>query len=299
MIIVKPVGGLASQLHKYAIGRALSEKHGVDLKLDLSWFRDTPETDTPWPFVIDNFNIKAREASIAEIKKLKPYKFGIKFNRLLKRLFNIDFPFKNYSNQSFLSLDAFFSLPRNIYIEGEFAGFKYIESIRNILQEEIKPKENSSTIFKKHLSFLKSNDLVVSIHFRRGDFISNESASSFHHLCSNDYYQKSVLYLKESVGSFSLLIFSDDLEWVKDNIYFEGLRSVKYVEGLKDFEEFQLMSMCSHNIISNSGFSWFSAWLNSNDNIIVSPTKWVFDKTVNSNLLRDLDSGNMVFIKND
>ncbi|MBU2023293.1 MAG: alpha-1,2-fucosyltransferase [Gammaproteobacteria bacterium] len=299
MIIIKPVGGLASQLHKYSVGKALAYKHGVQLKLDLSWFEDRPHTDTPWEYVIDRFDIKAEEASVSEIKKLKPCYIQVKVIRLIEKVFGIEFTFKKYSNKSFLSLKEFFALPDNLYLEGEFAGFKYIESVKNILQEEIKPKSNISISQKKYLKYILDFMPVVSIHFRRGDFISNKSAAKFHCVCSNDYYYTAMTDLEVRIGKYNLLVFSDDLDWVKEFFVFPDDSSVTYVEGLEDFEEFQLMSMCAHNIISNSGFSWFSAWLNPNDNIIMSPKKWVHDKNINKILLDDLDSGNVVFIDNE
>lgn len=299
MIIVKPVGGLASQLHKYSVGKALAYRHGVPLKLDLSWFEDRPDTDTPWEYVIDRFDIKTEEASVSEVKKLKPCYFYLKIKRLVESFFGIEIPFKSYSNKSFLSIDEFFSLPSNLYLEGEFIGFKYIESIKDIILEEIKPKNNVSSLQKKYLECLIDSMPVASIHFRRGDFISNKTAAKFHCVCSSSYYHTAIMDLEARIGKYKLMVFSDDLDWVKESFNFPDDYSVTYVEGLQDFEEFQLMSMCTHNIISNSGFSWFSAWLNPYDNIIISPKKWVHDKKVNQIILDDLDSGNVVFIENE
>lgn len=299
MIIVKLVGGLASQLHKYAIGKALAKKHQAELKLDLSWFKSPPETDTPWPFVLDNFGIEAKEATDYEIKKFKPNRLQFIFMRILKKLLGINLSFRNYSNESFLQIEEFFLIPDDTYLEGEFAGFKYIESVKVELQKEIKSGERQSVNFQHYLKLLNTGEVVVAIHFRRGDFISNESASKFHYVCSERYYQESILYLKNKIHDFSLLVFSDDLEWVKENISFEQVENVEFVEGLQNHEEFHLMAMCSHNIISNSGFSWFPAWLNSNENIIVSPTKWVRDEKVNENLISDLAGSNIVFIDNE
>lgn len=299
MIIVKLVGGLASQLHKYAIGKALAKKHQTDLKLDLSWFKSPPETDTPWPFVLDNFGIRAEEASDYEIKKFKPNRLQFIFIRIMKKLFGIKISFKNYSNESFLPIDEFLLIPDDTYLEGEFAGFKYIESVKFELQKEIQTGERQSLNFQHYLDLLNTDEVVVAIHFRRGDFISNESASKFHYVCSERYYQESILYLKNKIHNFSLLVFSDDLEWVRKNISFDLVENVEFVEGLQNFEEFHLMSMCSHNIISNSGFSWFPAWLNNNENIIIAPTKWVRDEKVNESLLSDLAVSNIVFIDNE
>jgi hypothetical protein len=296
MIIVKPVGGLASQIQKYAIGRALADKHGVDLKLDMSWFESTPEEDTSWEFWLDKFNIDIKKATPEEIKKLKPSTFQLRLSNLLKRLFKIKVKFKHYSNESFIDVDKFWQLPDELYLEGEFSGTDYFEPIRDVICKEVQYRLGTSKQMDEYVNYIKTSKPTIAIHFRRGDYISNPNAAKFHYLCSKNYYLEALNWFKSKFGDFSLLVFSDDLDWVKENVPFDMATEVRFVDDLQTNEEFQLLSLCHHNIISNSGFSWLASWLNVNENIIVSPTNWVKDVQINQKIIESLNYDNMVFI---
>lgn len=300
MIIVKTVGGLASQLHKYAIGKALADRHGVELRLDLSWFNNTPEQDTPRDFNLNKFNLPITIATNEDIKALKPEWFQIKASNALKRVLGKVIKFRNYSNQSFLEYDDFVSLPGDLYLEGEFAGFKYFELIKTFLQDQTSYKPGSSVVMDSYLLKIETSfKPTVSIHFRRGDFISNPNAAKFHNVCSDKFYLSAIDTLKKEVGEFDLMVFSDEIEWVKSNFLFDEIQEVHFVRGLEDFEEFQLMSMCKHNIISNSGFSLFSSWLNKNENIVIAPFNWVKDKQINQNFIDQITEYNVIFLENE
>lgn len=298
MIIVKPVGGLASQLHKYAVGKALADMHDVELKLDLSWFDNTPEQDTAWDFRLDKFNLSIQIATDKEIQRLKPNWLQFKISNAFKKVFGKGLRFGSYSNESFLATDCFMGLPSDVYIEGEFLGYKYLQSIKEELQSEVQYRLGTS---KKMDAYLKKMEQslkpTVSIHFRRGDFISNPNAANFHCLCSNDFYMSAIQALEDKFDFLNIMVFSDEIEWVESNFSFGG-RDIEFVKGLEDFEEFQLMSMCEHNIISNSGFSWFSSWLNRNENIIVAPLNWVKDRDINHMFVDEISSDNVVFLEN-
>lgn len=300
MIIVKPVGGLASQLHKYAIGKALAIKHDTTLKLDLSWFVHRPEEDTPWDFVLDKFELPIEIATIQEIKQLKPSRLQFKISNGLKKFFGKGLNFSKYSNKSFLKYEEFDLLPDDLYLEGEFLGFNYFENIKEFIQDKTSYVSGSSIQMEKYISLIKnSKKPIASIHFRRGDFITNQHAAKFHSTCSAEYYLNAIDHLENMVGNVDLLVFSDDIDWVKANIPFDNKSNIEYVTGLEDFEEFQLMSLCSHNIISNSGFSWFSSWLNRNKNKVIAPKSWVKDVDLNKKFIDAISESNLVFIEND
>ena len=300
MIIVKPVGGLASQLHKYAVGKALADRHGVELKLDLNWFENTPEQDTAWDFRLNKFNLPITIATGDDIKALRPNWFQFKLSNALKRAFGRGIKFCSYSNESFIGFVHFMSLPSDLYLEGEFVGFKYFESIKSDLQDQILYVPGSSELMDSYLSIIETGlKPTVSIHFRRGDFISNPNAAKFHNICSDEFYLSAIDVLEKKIGAFDLMVFSDEIEWVKLNFPFDDNRKVEFVTGLEDFEEFQLMSMCGHNIISNSGFSWFSSWLNKNENTVLAPLNWVKDKQINQRLVDGVSGENVIFLDNE
>ena len=115
----------------------------------------------------------------------------------------------------------------------------------------------------------------VALHVRRGDYVTNKSTNSFHGTCTVEYYQKAVDELTKRIGSISLFMFSDDIEWVRQNLKFPI--PTTYVEhaDMPDYERMILMSHCEHNIIANSSFSWWGAWLNQNpEKIVIAPERW-------------------------
>lgn len=296
MIIVKLVGGLASQLHKYAVGRALAMKHNTELKLDISQLQSPPETDTPWEYKLNNFNINAEIASESEINRIKPNYFLLRLGNKLHQYFGVRITMRHYVDDSNISLKDFFNTPDNSYLYAEWGGYKYFKSIKNILVEEIQNKdkilENS-----KYLKLIQEN-IVVSLHVRRGDYVSNKLTAQYHEVCGIEYFSKSIEYIKNSIDSdFILLIFSDDLDWVKQNLYFTDVESYYVDEAESDVEEFMLMIKSHHNIISNSGFSWFSSWLGCYENkIVIAPRYWLKDKKENDALIEKVNDGKIVFM---
>jgi|TARA_R110002012_G_scaffold14048_4_gene58930 hypothetical protein len=115
---------------------------------------------------------------------------------------------------------------------------------------------------------------TVSLHVRRGDYVNLQN---HHPLQPQEYYIKSL----EEVGGFdSILVFSDDISWCKENLI---LPNAMYVEKQSDVCDLKLMSLCDNNIIANSSFSWWGAWLNkSKDKKVVAPKNWFGpDKNLN------------------
>ena len=107
---------------------------------------------------------------------------------------------------------------------------------------------------------------TCSIHVRRGDYLKLPNQ---HPVCKLDYYSESINLIGDGVN---FLVFSDDISWCKEN--FKGDRFT-FIEDNKDYIDMWLMSLCDHNIIANSSFSWWGAWLNTNpDKIIIYPNNW-------------------------
>jgi hypothetical protein len=119
----------------------------------------------------------------------------------------------------------------------------------------------------------------VSIHFRRGDYLTNPSVMDLG-ICELEYYYKCVDNLAKIVPDPHFFILSDDPEWVTNNIKINYPKTIICINlNNNDSEDLRLMSLCKHNIIANSSFSWWGAWLNSNpDKLVFAPKKW-FNKT--------------------
>lgn len=161
---------------------------------------------------------------------------------------------------------------KNVFINGNFENSLFFNSIKDILIEEFKPKEELLPQNKELYSIItKTNSVCVTI--RRGDYLSNRYKKSFF-LCDDSYFEKAFKIIREKVKNPTFIFFSDDIKWVKDNM---KLKEPCYYESGNDpiWEKIRLMSACKHFIISNSTFSWWSQYLSTNPNkIVVSPNRW-------------------------
>ena len=155
----------------------------------------------------------------------------------------------------------------NVYINGYFQSEKYFKEYRkDILDLFSYPVEYVDSIVDKYKDLLSQN--ACSIHVRRGDYLNSPN---HHPIQSMNYYMKAIKQMpKDSV----FLIFSDDIAWCKAN--FPDLpEKFKFIEGNSDHEDLLLMSMCKNNIICNSSFSWWAAWLNNNpEKTVIIPSVW-------------------------
>ncbi len=156
----------------------------------------------------------------------------------------------------------------NIRLNGYFQSERYFRHQRDKIIEFFSPtKDITKKLITKYPFINKSN--TCSIHVRRGDYLR---LPNHHPVCSPAYYGEAIKY----IGDNSIfLVFSDDIEWCKKT--FKG-PSFIFIEKNKDFEDLYLMSMCKNNIIANSSFSWWGAWLNKNkDKKVVAPSMWFGD----------------------
>ena len=135
---------------------------------------------------------------------------------------------------------------------------------------QFKEKElNDKTLsFKNELQ----RGVFVSVHIRRGDYLNNVGRFG---LCELSYYREAIKYIKSIVDNPKFVFFSDDMAWAKDNIDNDEAVFVSWNQGKDSWQDMYLMSHCQHNIVANSSFSWWGAWLNGNPHkVVVAPKKW-------------------------
>jgi hypothetical protein len=194
-------------------------------------------------YLLDKYNIKSRIATKLEI--------------FLTKIFN-----------------------KKNYIQGDFQSEKYFENIKNIISEDYSIKEpikDKEDLINK----IKSTN-SVSIHMRGGDYVRGKR-SSFHGTCSPEYYYKAIEEIKLNIDSPFFFIFTDDIPWAKNHIKFPEPNIFISNEENKPYEEIILMSYCKNNIIANSTFSWWGAWLNNNKNkIVIAPKKWFNNDSIDT-----------------
>lgn len=116
---------------------------------------------------------------------------------------------------------------------------------------------------------------AVSLHVRRDDYLSTQYAQGFGGICTKEYYQNAIAFMKKHMDGASLFVFSDDINWCRENLDLDDATFVDCNHGEESWQDMYLMSRCKHNIIANSTFSWWGAWLNAYpDKIVVAPDKW-------------------------
>lgn len=274
------MGGLGNQMFQYAIGRNLAERNNTNLKLDISWFSQAKEKSVLREYKLNFFNIIENIATEKEIRGFKYYK---KINDWKYFLYNLFF-----ANNSIYITEELKDVSKkileknykNIYLDGYWQNEKYFKDTENIIRQEFTLKNKLDIKLDKLIEKIK-NSSSISIHIRRGDYVHNKKTNSIHGICSLDYYQKTIKYIDEKIKNPVFFIFSDDIEWSKNNL--KTKFPTIFVEGNKDNEDLILMSMCKHNIIANSSFSWWGAWLNNNSNkIVIAPQKWFNDSNKNT-----------------
>lgn len=159
----------------------------------------------------------------------------------------------------------------SVLLNGYFQSEKYFNEFSSEIKQLFSYPENiSNEILNKFIEngVYSSHQNTCSIHVRRGDYLNSPN----HHPAQNmNFYMKAIKKMPKDTIFF---IFSDDIEWCKAN-FPDVPEKFVFVEGGKDYEDLKMMSLCKNNIICNSTFSWWAAWLNENpDKIVVVPDKW-------------------------
>lgn len=267
MIIVRLKGGLGNQMFQYAAARQLSAKLAVPLKLDTAFLQRDTADRTRRDFELDKFNIQTQIASAKEVEKLREKNWTRLFrpNQVKERLFSCRKPFLKEGN--------------SYYMNGYWQSEKYFKDIADIIRNEFvfKAPLNDSYFVQIQRQIDSTNS--VSLHFRRGDYVSDKKTSEYHGVCPLEYYERAVEKLSEQLLFPHLFVFSDDISWVKS--HFRTRFPTVYVEKSDEalHSDFRLMSRCKHNVIANSSYSWWAAWLNSNEEkTVIAPQQWYKNK---------------------
>jgi len=279
MIITNLKGGLGNQMFQYALGKKMSLKNNDELKLDTTGLDMAEKVGDEYrPFELDAFNIQSSIASEQEIAKIRTplgfvSKIVNKFRFKILRQMHIGWEPETLNKTG------------DMYLDGFWQSYKYFEDIREELLQDFSLKSPVSLNMQSWIDKVSEVN-SVSLHVRKGDYASNPRVLKEFGTCSEDYYNTAISYLEENSQDPHFFIFSDDIDWVRRNLSLPGKVTFVSDKSLTTAEELILMSKCSHNIIANSSFSWWGAWLNSNaKKIVIAPTPW-FNKK--SHVYKDL-----------
>ena len=243
MISCRLMGGLGNQLFQIATTYALSLTHRVQCGFDLN--------DNTLP-------LQGRPANV----------YDRNIYMTLPKIRLQDYNFTTYKEKRWEYSPI--SFRDNMILSGYFQSPQYFDRYKDKILDLFL---NMDVVYGI-LNRLKDDYIVelrnsVSLHIRRGDYLK---FPKHHPLPSSDYYMKAVQEIRKERDVYCILVFSDDIEWCK-----KELRSpeIRFIEGLQDYEDMLLMSLCNANVISNSSFSWWASYFNQNaDKMVYAPKRW-------------------------
>lgn len=283
MKIINILGGLGNQMFEYAMYLALKNAHSEEEILC--------STRSFCGYGLHNgyelgriFGIQVKEASLFQLAKLAYPFFSYKSWQVMRHWFpvrktmtrgavNIPFDYNQVTREDSVFYDGYWQNEKN---------FRHIRE--EILAVYTFPEFDDEKNRELANIIIKSNS--VSCHIRRGDYLKERNMC----VCTPSYYTHAISYINEIVKPDLYCVFSDDIEWCRNNICELIGRDKKIIfidwnKGGGSFRDMQLMSLCKHNIIANSSFSWWGAWLNKNDKkVVVAPARWIISEVKNDPL---------------
>jgi hypothetical protein len=171
---------------------------------------------------------------------------------------------------------AMLSIGAGTYLDGYWQCERYFKDLAERIREDFKiltaPNEANAMMLQQILE-----TEAVSVHIRRGDYVSNPETNAVHGTCDLDYYVRAAELMKSRVGRpLRFFVFSDEPAWVRANLDLGAeMTFIEHNGPNADYEDMRLMSACKHHIIANSSFSWWGAWLNPSPNkLVVAPKRW-------------------------
>lgn len=292
------LGRLGNQMFQYATIRAFQINNGLEkmpVNLDFSYiYKMASKSNDGWTDSLEYFNVV--DYSKKKIKNNLFQKFLLLIYNITKFLvlliskvykkqnysimmYKIEKKFQKFYNKNGLycfrlGYTDFKYFKRNNYqFYGTFESAKYFNSIKSTLQKEFTPKydilEKNKQLYK---SIEDSNSVCVSI--RRGDFVTNPEYKKDFYVCTEEYFYDAIEEIKKRVKNPKFIVFSDDINWVKENMNFP--KGTEYETGDDPiWEKLRLMYSCKHFILSNSTFSWWAQYLSRNkEKVVCAPKRW-------------------------
>ena len=271
MVIIRLWGGIGNQLFQYAFGEYLREKYQITVQYDIDSFGNSD--------LLRKFELSILDSNIPINFSTHFSKFlGIK-NRIMRFFYTLR---NNFIEEDEFSEKCLFKYLKSgdVYLQGYWQNAVYA----NVLIKKKKyipkggyPKE-LAVLFDK----IEKSQNTVALHIRRGDYFLPKNINVFG-VCDANYYREAINFISGKEDSISIFVFSDDLDWVKENVELPVNTIFIPNYNISQYWYIYMMSLCKHNIISNSSFSWWGAFLNMNVNkIVISPSKWTLnsDKTI-------------------
>lgn len=267
MIVSRLIGGLGNQMFQYAAGRALARRRGVPFRIDRRAFADY----RTHAFGMDCFQAELADAPADQLPGAVRES---RLNRLLRPLLRA--PMKVYAEKAFTFDAEVLALPDGTYLDGYWQSEKYFADAADVVRADFTVRHAPSPANQRWLEHIRASN-SVSLHVRRGDYVTNPSAAAVHGTCDLDYYRRAVQHVAQASGVEPVVfVFSDDPDWVAANLQLScPMHLVRDNDAATNYEDLRLMTACRHHVIANSSFSWWGAWLDPRpEAIVVAPQRW-------------------------
>jgi hypothetical protein len=279
MIISHLMGGLGNQMFEYAAGLSLARRRRTVLKLDISFYSEHDVDDRHYS--LDCLNVPAQLATADEVWKLNG-KLGRKQDLARKVLVALgqrrladllSVTGQAHYQKQWTYYPEFHELSDNTWLSGNYQSEKFFAPVSDLLRHQFTFRYPPTPAVEAMATRIQSGPSVA-VHFRRGDYLGQYSTIG---ALSSDYYDRAIQSLKARLPSdTTYYFFSDEIEAVERE-YKPTVPHVfvKCFDHANYYDKIRLMALCDHNIIANSTFSWWAAWLNPNpEKIVVAPKRW-------------------------
>ncbi len=276
MIFIKLSGGLGNQMFQFAFGLALAKKHKQPLYVDLSFLLNRKLEGVTFR----DYELKVFEGNPKVINKSIPAFLEV-FSSVCNRVQVKQPLYKKLDESTFSSTSELSPFINHVvgYWQSERYFIEAENEIRKAFSFAIAPSVENQQVLKQI-----SETISVSVHVRRGDYVSSPKNLAYHGVCGLDYYERAIAYVQQKIPEACFYVFSDDPSWVQSHLSFGGatVHFVTHNSGANSYEDLRLMQHCQHHIIANSSFSWWGAWLNKRpDKLVIAPSRWFVDTKAN------------------
>ncbi len=272
-------------MFQYAAGLALAHRRNTVLKLDVSWFSQGNAAVAHERYGLDCFVLNGQFATAQELDWCRGLQRNVAESRFARLLTKIGL--RRYAEllptggtwhfqKQFHFYPEFFDLPDGCVIDGIFQSEKFFAPVATQLRRAFHFRYPATREVEALAEKIRSGPSVA-VHFRRGDYLKHKGYSQGIGAVGYEYYDNAINILKSRMPTETqYYIFSDEIEAVQRE-YKPSVPAnfVNIFQGGNFFDKIRLMSICQHNIIANSTFSWWSAWLNSNpEKQVIHPIPW-------------------------
>jgi hypothetical protein len=272
LIIARLNGGLGNQMFQFAAARALALRTQATLKLDVSAFsRDKLRSFDLGGYALTDHVAIASDAELAQCEQKKPRGLSL----IGKALGVGSAAIPAIREAQFHYDPALTAAQPPAYVVGYWQSERYFTDHADQIRRDFTPRDPLEPE-NAEIADVISRSAAITLHVRRGDYVSDAKTQAVHGVCGLDYYARAMSAVEAQVAVPHYIVFSDDPDWTRANLASpHPMTFVACNPPSRGFRDIQLMSLCQHHIIANSSFSWWGAWLNGRaDKVVVAPRQW-------------------------